>query len=206
MRKALSLMVLSALYAATAVADNAKLTYYWITFESDESGSGPKDTKLQTCSGQTIASVTYHYADRVRMEGTGKLNDGRVVNIGGCDCGSGFRCFDVYDPRKYPWGIGSANNAIYPFSSVANNDYKVGTKLYVKAFDGFKLPGGQRHNGCFEVGDKGWGLGHNHIDFFAGREKYYHSIANVLNRDTVDYQVSNCQVQRYQVSFPAPSV
>ena len=75
------------------------------------------------------------------MEGTGKLNDGRVVNLGDCDCGSGFKCFEIYDADRYPWGMGSNDNAIYPYSSVASNDFKVGTKLYIPALKGVSMPG-----------------------------------------------------------------
>lgn len=75
----------------------AKWTYYWITFESDESGSGEKDTFLSTPDGDKIAKVTRKYAERVKMEGTGKLRDGRVINLADCDIGDGFNCFEVID-------------------------------------------------------------------------------------------------------------
>jgi len=141
MYKAVSMIAMASLMLLTQASRHGKWTYYWICFESDESGSGPKNTNLKTCNGHTIATVTRHYAERVRMEGTGKLMDGRVVNLGDCDCGDGFSCFESYDPRKYPWGIGANDNPIFPYTSVASNDYAVGTHLYVKQIDGISLPG-----------------------------------------------------------------
>ncbi len=198
MRKAISILGLSCLGAATVSAKHGKWTYYWITFESDESGSGSRDTQLKTCNGKTIASVTRHYAERVRMEGTGKLRDGRVVNLGDCDCGSGFKCFESYDAGRFPWGMGSNDNAIYPYSSVASNDFKVGTKLYIPALKGVSMPGtSQKHDGCVQVDDKAWSFGSNHIDFFVGHEKNYDTLDHQLKINSVDYEVSNCHPQRY---------
>jgi len=175
MQKAISMISMASLMFLTSAARNGKWTYYWICFESDESGSGPKNTDLKTCDGKTIATVTSHYAERVRMEGTGKLEDGRVVNLGDCDCGQGFSCFSSFDDKKYPWGMGDNENPLYPYTSVASNDYSVGTLLYVKQIDGLELPGtgGQKHNGCVSVDDKAWSFGSNHLDFFVAKEKYY---------------------------------
>ena len=62
MNKAFSFITLGAVIVATAAAKNAKWTYYWLCFESEESGSGSKNTWLKTCSGKNIAKVTNHYA------------------------------------------------------------------------------------------------------------------------------------------------
>lgn len=100
MRKALSFLALGSLVSLGALATKGKWTYYWICMEADESGSGAKDTVLGTCSGQKIATVTRHYAERVNVEGTGKLRDGRVINLSGCSCNpskGNFNCFDVLD-------------------------------------------------------------------------------------------------------------
>ncbi|CDW73033.1 3d domain protein [Stylonychia lemnae] len=199
MRKTFISLALSALLATTTFATQADLTYYWICFESDESGSGPKDTVLKTCGGKNIATVTNHYAKRIRVEGTGKLNDGRVLNIGGCDCGNSFSCFEEIDQHKYPYGIGPQDNPIFPYSSVAENDFPIGTTLYVQKLDGLTLPGtgGQKHNGCVSVDDRGYGFGSNHIDFFVAKEKYYENIDNILKITKADYQRKNCQVLHY---------
>jgi hypothetical protein len=204
MRKAITYATMGAVLACNVAAKHAKWTYYWITLESEESGSGSKNTSLKTCNGKTIAKVTKHYAERVRMEGTGKLNDGRVINLGDCDCDDGFSCFEAYDPRKYPWGIGSHDNPILPYTHVAANDHKVGTRLYIPKLDGKRLPGAnQAHNGCVEVGDKGWSFGSKHLDFFVGKQSYYNKLDKVLGFNSVDYEVSDCQPKVYGVTIPS---
>ena len=89
-------ITLLALLNLTVYSSTVKWTYYAICFEGEESGSGKKDTTIGTCGGKAIAKVTRHYAERVHMEGTGKLLDGRVINIDGCDCDDkkgNFNCF-----------------------------------------------------------------------------------------------------------------
>eukprot|EP00347_Sterkiella_histriomuscorum_P009284 403341798 len=202
MRKAITLMALSALYATTALANHGDLTYYWICYEADESGSGGKNTWLKTCDGNNIAKVTRHYAERVRVEGTGKLQDGRVINLSGCDCGDGFSCFDEIDQNRYPFGIGGSSNPIYPYSSVAANDFPIGTTLMIQQFQGVVMPrtGGQRHNGCVRVDDRGWGFGSNHIDFFVAQEKNYHNIDDQLQITSVDYYQTSCNPPNFNYS------
>ncbi|CDW79688.1 3d domain protein [Stylonychia lemnae] len=196
------MLAMASLMLLTQASRHGKWTYYWICFESDESGSGPKNTQLKTCSGKTIATVTRHYAERVRMEGTGKLNDGKVINLGDCDCGDGFECFVQIDENKYPWGIGSNDNPIYPYTSVASNDVKVGTHLLVHQIQGVELPGtgGQKHNGCVSVDDKGWSFGSNHLDFFVAKEKYYNELDNILKITSIDYEESDCTPLNYNFS------
>ena len=117
-----------------------KWTYYYITFEDDDSGSGAKNTKIGTCDGKTLATVTSQYAKSARLEGTGKLSNGRVLNVGSCSCNGGYYCFEELNESKYPWGIGSKSNPLYPYVSVASLDFKVGTTFIVKELQGVKLP------------------------------------------------------------------
>src|ERR1043166_802223 len=87
-----------------------------------------------------------------------------------CDCGKGFDCFTEVDKNKFPFGIGTTGEALAPYTSVAANDIREGTKVYVPQFDGVVLPSGERHNGCLKVQDKGFGFGGRHIDWFVARE------------------------------------
>ncbi|KIG18911.1 hypothetical protein DB30_06522 [Enhygromyxa salina] len=77
------------------------LTYYWVSYEGDF--DPPADTDIGTCDGQTIATVPANFASALKLEGSGKLLDDRIVNIGGCGCGSGYDCFAVLDPNRFPW-------------------------------------------------------------------------------------------------------
>ena len=92
MRRILFTAASTLLFAMQATSTKVKWTYYWVAHESEESGTGAKDTQLKSCSGQVIATVTNHYAKRAQMEGTGRLSSGKMVNLN-CDCGKGFNCF-----------------------------------------------------------------------------------------------------------------
>ena len=171
MRKIFAAALGSLLFALQALSTKVIWTYYWVAHESEESGSGAKDTNLLTCKGAVIAKVTKHYAERVRMEGTGRLQDGRMVNLD-CDCGSSFKCFaEIKDTKKYYWGIGENDNALVPFVSVASNMYTVGTILKITELVGKVMPGtgGQKHNGCVRVDDESWSFDGNQLDFLAGK-------------------------------------
>ena len=55
-----------------------RFTMYFIADQSCCPGTG---TALKTCKGQTLASVSRQYAEKIRLEGTGTLNDGRWVMV-----------------------------------------------------------------------------------------------------------------------------
>ena len=96
MKRILLALVCSSL-AQIAISAKSKWTYYYIAFEDDESGTGAKNTNIGTCKGENIATVTSQYAKSLAMEGTGKLNDGRVANSGSCSCSGGYNCFEIID-------------------------------------------------------------------------------------------------------------
>src|SRR5262245_55103156 len=61
------------------------LTYYWITSEDEFPGTA--DTAIYTPSCAVLATVPSAFADDLDLEGTGRLADGRVVNVdGSCSC------------------------------------------------------------------------------------------------------------------------
>jgi 3D (Asp-Asp-Asp) domain-containing protein len=71
---------------------------------------------------------------------------------------------------KFKYGKGNRGNALEPFVSVAADQsrFPFGTKIYVPAAKGLKLPGGKRHDGFFVVADVGSAIKGNHLDFFTG--------------------------------------
>ncbi|KAM3579350.1 hypothetical protein VKS41_008209 [Umbelopsis sp. WA50703] len=125
------------------------------------------------------------------MEGTGLLKSGELVNIGLND-----KVFAVVDQKKHPYGIGSDDNSIYPFTSVASNDLKLGTKLYVKAIDGLLMPTGQTHNGCLRVDDSGDSFSGCQLDFFVLDYSYYEKLASKLP-ETVKVVAQDCELLNY---------
>jgi 3D (Asp-Asp-Asp) domain-containing protein len=65
---------------------------------------------------------------------------------------------------------------LVPFITVAANDIRFGTLLYIPKLDGMKLPNNKIHNGCVKVGDTGFGFGGKHIDWFVTSESNYETL------------------------------
>ncbi|ORZ21212.1 hypothetical protein BCR42DRAFT_368947 [Absidia repens] len=164
--------------------DHATLTFYWIPKEGDSDMTndgrtvtldGPKTKDLMGTDGKSIAKVAEITYDKFQMEGTGLLENGILVNLGGSK-----DKFQKVDRTSDPFGIGSNENPLTPWVSVASNDLKRGTLLYVKELDGVQLPYGQVHNGCVRVDDEGWSFGKCQIDFFTLQFSAYKDLDNKI--------------------------
>jgi 3D (Asp-Asp-Asp) domain-containing protein len=152
-----------------------KLTYYWLAQEEkfDEREEIPKSDHLEAMDLYTedyiyITTISEKLAWHLRMEGSGVLNDGRVLNYDGkCKRGYG-TCFEVMDPETHPYGRGNKRRPLIPYKSVAVDPRFVpmGEPLYIPEFDGVLLPDGSTHDGCVRADDTGGGIREQHIDFF----------------------------------------
>ena len=167
-----------------------QLTYYWI---SNEYAAEEEERSVQlydkTC--RPLHKVTSEFADRLSLEGTGRLKDGRTLNVDGeCECGFS-PCFFV-TRRNQRWGVGVETRPLVPFRSVAVDTYYIpaGTKMYIPEFDGLTMPGrspygGFVHDGCVVADDTGGGVDDAQIDFFFALKGHYqgfdrrHRIKNV---------------------------
>lgn len=166
-----------------------ELTYYWVTEES--AFGGADSTKLYDDACNVLATVPAGFADAIRLEGTGRLTDGRVLNYSGsCDCPSSPCYFEV--DASHPWGHGVQNRALVPFRSVAVDKSVVayGTALYIEALDGVTMPGeapwgGFVHDGCVSADDTGSAIIGKHLDFFSARKADYLSLSAVLGASHV---------------------
>jgi 3D (Asp-Asp-Asp) domain-containing protein len=165
-------------------------TYYWLALESD--ASGPANTNLSDDACNVLATVSAEFADSLTLEGSGKLNDGRVLNyFGSCSCPSS-PCFFEVPPDK-PWGVGTENRTLVPFRSVAvdRNVIAIGTSLYVSELDGLLMPGdpptgGFVHDGCLLADDVGGAIGGQRIDFFSGLRTSYVALISSFPGMNVD--------------------
>jgi predicted small secreted protein len=93
-----------------------QLTYYWVTTEDEFTGAA--DTTIYTPQCVALASVPAAFASSLRIEGTGRLADGRVINVTGtCMCMTS-PCYREVD-AQHPWGYGASNRALVPFRPVA---------------------------------------------------------------------------------------
>jgi len=172
-----------------------RLTRYYVAEESgyarpgsthgDDGGpvlaatTGPGGITLYDDRGcKPLAHVGARFAEVLDVQGTGRLNDGRVLNIAGaCRC-SRSPCYrPVGDAAR--WGLGATSNPLEPFRSVAVDPRMIplGTVLYIPELDGLTMPGqspwgGFTHDGCVVASDVGGGVDGKHIDFFVGRFAY----------------------------------
>jgi 3D (Asp-Asp-Asp) domain-containing protein len=167
-------------------------TFYYVTEEKRYLDMGDvDDTNIYERTGGNclvIDEVPARFANSLRIEGTGRLEDGRVVNYtGSCSCPTS-PCYKEVDDQ-HPWGSGAQNRALVPFRSVAVDRNVVtpfGRKLYVLELDGLMMPGtppwgGFLHDGCVSADDTGGGIDGEHLDFFAALRGYYLSIAGEMD-------------------------
>jgi 3D (Asp-Asp-Asp) domain-containing protein len=124
-----------------------------------------------------IADVSRDFAAQIELQGTGKLRDGRVVNIWGkCPC-ERKPCFKVTENK---WGTAGTGKPLQPFRTVAvdRTVIKLGSLLYVPLLEGRTMPGrppwgGFVHDGCVVADDTGGGINGNQLDLFVGRKGYF---------------------------------
>jgi 3D (Asp-Asp-Asp) domain-containing protein len=134
-------------------------------------------TLYESQSCKEIAQVTPEFANQLAIQGTGKLNDGRVLNIWGrCACGHS-PCFKV---TQNQWGTAGTGHPLQPFRTVAVDPkvVKLGTLLYVPLLEGRTMPGrppwgGYVHDGCVVADDTGGHIDGNRLDLFVGRKGYF---------------------------------
>jgi 3D (Asp-Asp-Asp) domain-containing protein len=183
-----------------------RMTYYWATVERP----GERATQtLRDRQCRPIARVSRRFARRLTMEGTGVLEDGRVINIAGpCRCAR--RCYSVNSDDQR-WGTGVANRPLAPFRSVAVDRTRIpiGTWLYLPELDGVRMPGlrpwgGFVHDGCVVADDVGGGVRGRKIDFFAARRAYYRALAGKLGGSRVRVHEGGARCADHRRPQPAP--
>lgn len=142
----------------------------------------PDQVKLYDSSCQPISEVSREFASQIVLQGTGKLKDGRVLNIwGACRCGeqgdARRPCFKVTAAQ---WGTGGTGRQLQPFRTVAVDPkmVKLGSLLYVPLLEGRQMPGrtpwgGFVHDGCVVADDVGGGIKGSQLDLFVGRRGWF---------------------------------
>ncbi|KAI9249898.1 hypothetical protein BY458DRAFT_525333 [Sporodiniella umbellata] len=170
-------------------------TYYWIAQPNDYKSG--KKVAVKTCKGDTIASVSADYADALVMEGTGVVGS-KIVNLGGCSCND-FKCFELVNRKSDPYGVTSYDTPLRPYVTIASNDIKKNTKIYVPSLVGWKVPGsGKKHNGCLLVDDQSWSFKGKHIDFYVYSMANYKTMDKAHRTNKVDiYEGGSCKLLNY---------
>lgn len=125
-----------------------------------------------------IATLSPKYVELLDIEGTGKLQDGRIINVTKpCSCGHS-PCYRPV-PRGVKWGISATMRPLQPFRTISVDPavIKLGSMVYIAELDGLTMPGkspygGFVHDGCVIAADVGGGIDGEHVDFFVGKIAY----------------------------------
>ena len=182
------------------------ITYYWLVEQRDYPGD--LDTVLFDKACRPLATTSAAFSDELCIEGSGRLDDGRVVNYAAtCACGrpcpnGGRVCYEEVEPEHFPWGKGSRSNPLVPLRSIATDPglLPFGTQVYIKEFDGAVIPshdglGGFVHDGCFRADDVGTAIEGAHIDIFAGSESVWQALEAVAKTHgdvTISLEAARC--------------
>lgn len=149
-----------------------RLTFYWLAYES-EYANETYDTDIYDRYGFWLGRYPAAFVYELRLEGSGVLMDGRVLNYdGACAYGIG-TCFATLDLDQHPLGRGVQGRRLEPFRSVAVDPryIPIGSPLYVPEIVGLLLPDGTRHDGCVRADDMGGAIKQHKLDFFV--ESYF---------------------------------
>ena len=170
MQNALFLLLLGlALSACSASAESEIIgtfrnTYYYIAFEDDYLNEVPK-IPLYTMNDQVLAVVRRSFYNALKIEGTGKLHDGRIVNFAGIKKGT-----VRYHVTPHEFGDGVGSCGIIPFHSIAVDPTQIplGSLVMIDETVDMILPDGTFHNGLWRAEDVGSAIKGDHIDLFTG--------------------------------------
>lgn len=132
---------------------------------------------LYTGTCEPIADVSQEFFAQLALQGTGKLRDGRILNVWGtCSCPKS-PCFKVIEQQ---WGTAGSGRPLQPFRTVAVDPkvVKLGTLLHIPLLEGRQMPGrspwgGFVHDGCVVADDVGGGIKGRQIDLFVGRKAWF---------------------------------
>ena len=158
-----------------------RLSFYWIAYES-EYANEPYDTAIYTRAGYYIGSYPSAFVFELKLEGSGILRDGRVLNYDGeCDYGMG-TCFKTLALEQHPLGAGVQGRPLVPFRSIAVDPrfIPIGATVYVPELVGVLLPDGTRHDGCLRADDMGGAIKEHKLDFFVESYNNFKFIADNL--------------------------
>lgn len=142
---------------------------------------------------EPIAETTREFAYELNMQGTGKLRDGRVVNVWGkCNCPTS-PCWRVTEQQ---WGTAGTGRPLQPFRTVAVDPklIRLGSLLHIPLLEGRTMPGrppwgGFVHDGCVVADDTGGAIRDRQIDFFVGRRGWFLGMSGRPGRNSWARQV-----------------
>ena len=145
-----------------------KPSFYWIALEKDD--GLPRNKPVLDMDGNILAMVSEKFMKELKMEGTGRLLDGRLLNYHGrvtlADGKTEIRF--RFCGSEAPYGYGYEDIPLIPFRSLAVDItvIPIGSKIYIPSVKGAKLPNGEIHDGMFTALDIGDAIKNKRIDVF----------------------------------------
>ncbi len=161
--------------------EDFRLSFYWLAYES-EYASLPYNTDVYTKQGFFIGRFPSAFVFELKLEGSGILADGRVLNYDGeCSYGMG-TCFKTLANDDHPLGAGVQGRRLEAFRSIAVDPryIPIGATVYVPELVGIPLPDGTRHDGCLRADDQGGAIKQHKLDFFVESYGNFKFIADAL--------------------------
>ena len=164
-----------------ALQDGFRLSFYWLAYES-EYANETYDVEVYTRQGYFIGRFPSAFIYELKLEGSGILRDGRVLNYDGeCEYGMG-TCFKTLTLEEHPLGAGVQGRPLEPFRSIAVDPryIPIGSTVYLPELAGILMPDGTRHDGCLRADDQGGAIKQHKIDFFVESYLNFKFIADNL--------------------------
>lgn len=164
-----------------ALREGFRLSFYWLAYESEYAAEA-YDTDIYTPEGYFLGRFPSAFVFELKLEGSGVLNDGRIVNFAGeCHWGMG-TCFRQLDPKSHPLGAGVQGRRLEPFRSIAVDPriIPIGAPVYVPELVGVQMPDGTNHDGCLRADDMGGAIKNKKLDFFVESYPNFKFIADSL--------------------------
>ena len=148
-------------------------TFYYMAFESDYSPTLPKDQEVLDLKGKLIANVSTPFMNSLKLEGSGELSDGRVVNFAGRVGGE-----SRYHVTRHFWGRAGGDCSLKPLQTIAIDPTFVpqGSTVYIDETVGMKLPDGSLHSGVWFAEDTGSAILKARVDIFVGKKEWAKSL------------------------------
>ncbi len=192
MKLAIALLTLLLVYFSSASAKSPgpeslvdlglfRPSFYWIALEKND--GQPKTNDLLDINEKVLAQVSNSYYAELRMEGTGLLLNGKLVNFKARltkPDGSTEIRWRWCGPEA-PYGYGFEDIPLVPFRSAAIDPtvIPIGSRLYIPAAKGAVLPDGSIHDGYFNAIDIGSAITDRKIDIFTSfgdQSKYFENM------------------------------
>jgi 3D (Asp-Asp-Asp) domain-containing protein len=177
MLKPLTLTVFVCLAAGTTLASSAetaklatlelRATLYSLALESDFLRT--RDAEFVSTNGKILHRASKKFLDDAQVQGSGQLDDGRVVMYAGKD-DDGLPHWKV---SPHAFAVGASGCALLPFKSVSVDKRVIPlkTKLFIAETKGMVLPDGTIHDGVWYALDTGLAIEEDRIDLFVGAGK-----------------------------------